>query len=196
LQRVESPGNAMADFNTPSSAHNARFNEKAGESVDVKGTFGDQKSGVIFIERVHTDSTSSLSKDPEQPKAKNEAVETDLQLVTRVLSVEDDPSENPWTFRMWFLGMICYSVSCHEFALIINFIIGLGLGVFTATTSTINHFKPQPMAIHFVFIVVIAYVLGKFMEKALPRRGRIGRILNPGPVGAPRSRRYPTSWLF
>jgi hypothetical protein len=38
------------------------------------------------------------------------------------------------------------------------------------------------MAIHFVFIVVIAYVLGKFMEKFLPSRGKIGRILNPGPV--------------
>jgi hypothetical protein len=42
------------------------------------------------------------------------------------------------------------------------------------------------MAIHFVFIVVIAYVLGKFMEKILPSRGRIGKILNPGPVGVSR----------
>jgi hypothetical protein len=176
----------MADFNTPSSAHNTGFNEKTGVTVDVKGTFGEQKGGVVFIERVPTDSSSSLFNDPEPPKAKHEAVETDLQLVTRVLSVEDDPSENPWTFRMWFLGTMCYSFSCHEFPLIINSSIGLGLGVFTATTSTINHFKPQPMAVHFVFIVVIAYVLGKFMERILPSRGRIGRILNPGPVGTRR----------
>ena len=60
--------------------------------------------------------------------------------------------------------------------------IGIGIGTFTATTSTINHFKPQPMAIHFVFIVVIAYCLGKVMEKTIPSRGRIGKILNPGPV--------------
>jgi hypothetical protein len=39
------------------------------------------------------------------------------------------------------------------------------------------------MHIHFVFIVVIAYVLGKVLEKVLPSRGRIGRLLNPGPVG-------------
>jgi hypothetical protein len=110
LQRVESPGNAMANFNPLSSTQNAVLNEKAGGTVDVKGTFGEQKSGVVFIERVPTDSSSSLFNDPEPPKAKHEAVETDLQLVTRVLSVEDDPSENPWTFRMWFLGMICYYV--------------------------------------------------------------------------------------
>ena len=26
-------------------------------------------------------------------------------IVTHVLHVEDDPNLNPWTFRMWFLGM-------------------------------------------------------------------------------------------
>jgi hypothetical protein len=26
------------------------------------------------------------------------------ELVTNVLSVDDDPTLNPWTFRMWFLG--------------------------------------------------------------------------------------------
>ena len=26
-------------------------------------------------------------------------------LVTQILHVEDDPTLNPWTFRMWFLGM-------------------------------------------------------------------------------------------
>ncbi|KAF5120861.1 hypothetical protein E5D57_013197 [Metarhizium anisopliae] len=25
-------------------------------------------------------------------------------LVTKVLHVDDDPSLNPWTFRMWFIG--------------------------------------------------------------------------------------------
>jgi hypothetical protein len=38
------------------------------------------------------------------------------------------------------------------------------------------------MAIHFVFIVVIAYVLGKFMEKVLPSKGKIGKVLNPHSV--------------
>jgi hypothetical protein len=32
-----------------------------------------------------------------------------------------------------------------------------------------------------VFLTVIAYVLGEGMSYAIPRRGRIGRFLNPGP---------------
>lgn len=31
-------------------------------------------------------------------------VENAEQLVTNVLSVDDDPTLNPWTFRMWFIG--------------------------------------------------------------------------------------------
>jgi hypothetical protein len=118
LRPVESARNAMADFKAPPSAQKTGFNEEAGVTVNVKEAFDEQKNSVVFIERVHTDSTSSIYNDPEPPKAKHEAVETDLQLVTRVLSVDDDPSENPWTFRMWFLGTICYSASSHEFALI------------------------------------------------------------------------------
>jgi hypothetical protein len=108
----------MADFKTPSSVQNAGISEKVGGSVDAKDGFEKQKESVVFIERVDSDSTSSLSNDPESSKAKHEAVETDLQLVTRVLSVDDDPSENPWTFRMWFLGATCCSVVHHEYTLI------------------------------------------------------------------------------
>jgi hypothetical protein len=97
----------MADFKAPLSGQNTGIDEKAGPIADSKEIFGKQKESVVFIERVDTDSTSSISNDPEPPKGKHEAVETDLQLVTRVLSVEDDPSENPWTFRMWFLGAKC-----------------------------------------------------------------------------------------
>ena len=31
-------------------------------------------------------------------------VSTAKDLVTNILHVDDDPSLNPWTFRMWFLG--------------------------------------------------------------------------------------------
>jgi hypothetical protein len=30
---------------------------------------------------------------------------TARELVTEILLVEDDPSVNPWTFRMWFIGI-------------------------------------------------------------------------------------------
>jgi hypothetical protein len=106
----------MADFKAPVSAQTTGFDEKVGEIGDVKNTVEGQKSSVVFIERVDSDSTSSI--DPEPPKGKHEAVETDLQLVTRVLSVDDDPTENPWTFRMWFLGQRYHFPSTHEIALI------------------------------------------------------------------------------
>jgi hypothetical protein len=108
----------MADLKAPSSAQTTGFDEKVGGTLNFKEVFEKQKDSVVFIERVDTDSTSSISTDPEPPQAKHAAVETDLQLVTRVLSVEDDPSENPWTFRMWFLGSTCHSASNCELALI------------------------------------------------------------------------------
>ena len=30
---------------------------------------------------------------------------TARDLVTEILTIEDDPSLNPWTFRMWFIGL-------------------------------------------------------------------------------------------
>jgi hypothetical protein len=34
----------------------------------------------------------------------NTVAETEKDLITEVIHVEDDPSLNPWTFRVWFLG--------------------------------------------------------------------------------------------
>jgi hypothetical protein len=107
----------MADIKAHPIGHSTGIDEKDGDAVNVKEVFGKEKNGAVHIERVDTDSNSSLSNDPEPDKGKHEAVETDLQLVTRVLSVEDDPTENPWTFRMWFLGAKWYPASTFEFAL-------------------------------------------------------------------------------
>jgi hypothetical protein len=48
--------------------------------------------------------------------------------------------------------------------------------------TTINTFRPQPVMIHAVFVVVLSYVFGRMMHQFLPSKGLIGRILNPGPV--------------
>jgi hypothetical protein len=40
------------------------------------------------------------------------AVETNEDLVTRVIHVEDDPSLNPWTFRVFFLGTANHLFFC------------------------------------------------------------------------------------
>ncbi|EST04618.1 Oligopeptide transporter, OPT superfamily [Kalmanozyma brasiliensis GHG001] len=82
-------------------------------------------------------------------------------IVTQVLSLEDDPSLNPWTFRMWFLG--------------------LGLAIFGSVLQEIFYFKPQVIYVSLVFLTVIAYAFGEFMAAVIPRRGWMGRWLNPHP---------------
>ena len=36
-------------------------------------------------------------------------VSTAEDLVTNILHVDDDPTLNPWTFRMWFIGELFYT---------------------------------------------------------------------------------------
>lgn len=105
---------------------------------------------------------TGLSSDDEPEVVFTKPPETAKDLVTEVIAAEDDPSLSPWTFRTWFLGC--------------------GLAVFGSATTAINTFKPQPVHIHLVFLVVLSYVLGMACEKLLPSRGRIGRFLNPFPV--------------
>lgn len=105
---------------------------------------------------------SGLSSDDEPEVVYTKPAETAKDLVTEVIAAEDDPSLSPWTFRTWFLGC--------------------GLAIFGSATTAINTFKPQPVHIHLVFLVVLSYVLGMGCEKLLPKRGRIGRFLNPFPV--------------
>lgn len=47
--------------------------------------------------------------------------------------------------------------------------------------SGIFYFKPQPVYIPAVFIAVVAFMLGEAMSRLIPRRGALGRFLNPGP---------------
>ncbi|MCJ1312805.1 hypothetical protein MMC25_006481 [Agyrium rufum] len=80
-------------------------------------------------------------------------------LVTNILHVDDDPTLNPWTFRMWFLG--------------------LGLSLFGSTLSTIYYFKPQTVYVSVIFLTIIGYILGEALEKIIPKGGFIGRWFNP-----------------
>jgi len=47
--------------------------------------------------------TSSLSNDEDKQYSKPPTTARDL--VSEVLTLDDDPSLDPWTFRMWFLGI-------------------------------------------------------------------------------------------
>ena len=95
------------------------------------------------------------------PLQEDKVLSTAEDLVTQVISVTDDPSLNPWTFRMWFLG--------------------LGLAIFGSVLQEIFYFKPQTIYVSLVFLTVIAYALGELMALILPRSGVLGKWLNPHP---------------
>ncbi|KAF2271508.1 uncharacterized protein EI97DRAFT_504915 [Westerdykella ornata] len=80
-------------------------------------------------------------------------------IVTKVLYADDDALLNPCTFRMWFIG--------------------IGLGIFGALMETIYFFRPVTLDVSNIFLALCAYMIGIFMENAIPRMGAIGRWLNP-----------------
>ena len=63
-------------------------------------------------------------------------------------------------------------------------IVGIGLSLFGGTISAIYYFKPQTVVVSVVFLAVISYILGEFLAFVIPRRGRIGRWLNPHPFNS------------
>ncbi|KUI57842.1 Oligopeptide transporter 5 [Cytospora mali] len=92
--------------------------------------------------------------------ADTHALDTALKLVTRTLDITDDPTQSPFTFR--------------------SFILGLGLSTFGAVLAEIFYFKPQTVNVNSIFLIIIAYCLGE-ATTLIPRAGAIGRFLNPGP---------------
>jgi len=75
---------------------------------DTKDDKEKPKSRVEFIEdkkeglEVRTESIDSAD-EPDKEHVKS--VSTARDLVTEILLVEDDATQNPWTFRMWFIGL-------------------------------------------------------------------------------------------
>ncbi|KAG2353183.1 OPT oligopeptide transporter protein-domain-containing protein [Suillus spraguei] len=99
--------------------------------------------------------TVDAASDSEEGVLSNER-----DIATHVISVDDDPSLNPWTFRAFFIG--------------------LGLSTFGGVLAEIYYFKPQTVLVSLMFLAVVSYILGIFMETFIPRRGLL-RYLNPGP---------------
>ena len=67
-----------------------------GESYEIR--LGDEKATDLGI------ATGTSVHDVEHLGDGRPSVDTPGEIITQVLAVEDDPSLNPWTFRMWFLG--------------------------------------------------------------------------------------------
>jgi hypothetical protein len=112
------------------------------------------------VEKVNVATDAALFD--EEGREWNAPAETAQDLVTEVIHAVDDPSLNPWTFRMWFLG--------------------IGLSAFGGVLSTIYYFKPQTLGVSTIFLGCISYILGELMSHLIPRVGIIGRFLNPHPV--------------
>ncbi|KAF1992314.1 OPT superfamily oligopeptide transporter [Aulographum hederae CBS 113979] len=85
-------------------------------------------------------------------------------IALKALHVDDDPTLDPWTFRMFFLGF--------------------GLSAFGAALATIFLFKPQSVSVSVIFLTIISYVIGEAMHVFLPKTGWIGRWLNPHPFNS------------
>ncbi len=85
-------------------------------------------------------------------------VQTTEGIVSNVLSADDDPAMQAWTFRSVFLG--------------------IGIGIFSSVLGEIYYFKPQALQVSTIFLVMCAYVLGEFWSFAIPRRG-ILKWINP-----------------
>lgn len=79
-----------------------RFSEKSKTDEAYKDASISKEAG--GNEAPHNDAAPVYS-DEEGKLGGEGAVETNEDLLTRVIHVEDDPSLNPWTFRVFFLGM-------------------------------------------------------------------------------------------
>lgn len=103
---------------------------------------------------------------------KERSFETAADWSLRLVSLEDDPSQPVWTFRLW--------------------LIAIGLSCFGAVLSQIFFFRPTTIYVSQLFLQTFAFILGKILERFLPGPGNthpflktkdtaFWRFVNPGP---------------
>lgn len=90
----------MAETKTPNdvTAITRRVTDSEMSITERIGFTGDDKKVTV------TTVEYAVSSDEEKQESRKKA-RSARDLVTEVLAVEDDPSVNPWTFRMWFIGI-------------------------------------------------------------------------------------------
>jgi len=67
-------------------------------TVDVVPSLSDEKS---YYAKADVEATSN----PPTDDASDVVLHSEREIATHVISVDDDPSLNPWTFRAFFLGL-------------------------------------------------------------------------------------------
>ncbi|KAI5116279.1 hypothetical protein M0805_005888 [Coniferiporia weirii] len=129
------------------------FSEKVAADPSGAGS-DDEKHAGVYAKDVESNASDADADDDA------EVLHNARDLVTHVISVDDDESLNPWTFR--------------------TLVLGIGLSAFGGVLAEIYYFKPQTVLVSTMFLAIIAYVLGLAMETFIPSRGFF-RYLNPGP---------------
>ncbi|KAH9986323.1 OPT oligopeptide transporter protein-domain-containing protein [Russula compacta] len=110
------------------------------------------------LEEKHSLSEKEKDLEPAPDSGVIDVLRNERELVTRVISVDDDPSLNPYTIR--------------------SVLIGSGLSLFAGTIAEIYYFKPQTVFVSTMFLAVLSYLIGRSIEIVLPSSGWF-RYLNP-----------------
>ncbi|KAJ8079376.1 hypothetical protein PM082_021881 [Marasmius tenuissimus] len=147
---------------------------KDDERRSGSGSFDDEKKDPISAVDVASpgevfDDSRIIDLDD---NGKERPIATDVDMSTRLISLEDDPSLPCLTFRTWILG--------------------IGLSCFGAVLGQIFYFRPQTIFVSPLFLQIIAYILGIGLEVIIPGPGNefsrlktrdtpFWRFFNPGP---------------
>ncbi|KAJ7128699.1 peptide transporter MTD1 [Mycena epipterygia] len=147
--------------------------EQTNSFGDEKYEEKNEKSSIQIAEPVQVAEVyDDLREIDLDDNGKERPIVTDVDVATRLISLEDDPTLPAFTFRMWFLG--------------------LGLSCFGAVLGQIFYFRPQTISVSQLFLQILAYILGVAMQEVIPGPGneRYGfktpdnafwRFMNPGP---------------
>ncbi|KAF9246166.1 OPT oligopeptide transporter protein-domain-containing protein [Melanogaster broomeanus] len=143
-------------------AHQGRAAEVIETTINRIPSASDEKSLDAKDEKLYHAKVDieASSAEAESDDASDVVLHDEREIATHVISVDDDPSLNPWTFRSFFIG--------------------LGLSAFGGSLAEIYYFKPQTVLVSLMFLAIISYVIGFAMETFIPRRGFF-RYLNPHP---------------
>ncbi|KAL0057794.1 hypothetical protein AAF712_015552 [Marasmius tenuissimus] len=102
----------------------------------------------------------------ERPIATNDSMvaslETSDDWALRLVSLEDDPTEPVWTFRLWSISI---ALSC-----------------FGAVLSQIFAFRPQTVYVSQLFLQTFAYILGRLFHYVIPGPGNPNPALQTPPI--------------
>jgi hypothetical protein len=82
---------------------------KMATTHDDAPSLTEDKPRVEYVDEKDGRGSATPPESQGEEKPRRDRLQNARDLVAEVLDLEDDPSKNPWTFRMWFLGL---GVSC------------------------------------------------------------------------------------